>query len=209
MSWAKWDAEHAKTGDEVHKSLVASRPKFGAQVAQRIRHYTGDGFSEMNRRLRSGKLDQADKNAVSALDKAVGKSVAAHDMVLLHGRRSLGDVKEGDQIHEPGFLSTTTSGHVAQTFAGTDKGNAILRVRLKTGEAALSTHGLSDNPTEKEVVLPRGQRYKVLKVQEAPGQYGTKTRLVDVEIVHDKHSRINEEPTASSRKVAARARRAA
>jgi len=186
--WAKgdrpWDPEHAKIGEAVHDSLVRSRPKLSGQQAQRVRHYSGDGFSEMNRRLRDGTQDMADRHGTDALDRIVRGSVAQHDMVLLHGRAQLGRVKPGDRVHEPGFLSTTTDGATAKTYAGVGKGAAVVRVRLKKGESALSTRGLSSNPSEKEVLLPKDQDYRVLKVQQATGQYGQPIRLVDVEIDH-------------------------
>ena len=184
LNWDKWDAEHAKTGDAVHDSLAGSRPKLNSQQAQRVRHFTGDGFSEMNRRLRSGAQDEADRHGADEMDKIVRGSVAQHDMVLLHGRNHLDDVKPGDTVHEKGFTSTTTDGTAAKTYAGVGKSAAILRVRLKKGESALSTRGLSDNPAEHEVVLPKGQSYKVLKVQTVNGQFGQPVRLVDVETQH-------------------------
>lgn len=181
---AAWDAEHAKMGDDVHDSLVASRPRLSSEQEQRVRHYTGDGFSEMNRRLREGTQDAADKRGTDELDRIVRGSVAQHDMVLLHGRADLADVKPGDRIRRSDFLSATTDSNVAKIYGGVGKGAAIVRVRLKKGEPALSTRGLSDNPTEKEVVLPKGQGYTVLKVQQARGLYGQPVRLVDVELDH-------------------------
>lgn len=207
MSWAKWDAERAIHGDAVHDSLEQSRGRLTSETAQRVRHYTGDGFSQMNKRLRDGTQDAADRKGTDALGRIIGKSKAQHDMVLLHGRTHLADVKPGDEIHEPGFLSTTTDSSMAKNYAGVSKTNAIVRVRLKQGESALSTRGLTDNPTEKEVLLPAGQRYKVLKVQEVKGQFGQPTRLVDVEIHHDEDAGSNRtltETTKSARRAAAR-----
>ena len=206
MSWAEWDANRALSGDAVHDSLEQSRGRLTSESAQRVRHYTGDGFSQMNKRLRDGTQDAADKKGTNALSKIVGKSKASNDMVLLHGRTHLADVKPGDQIHEPGFLSTTTDSAMARNYAGVGKNNAIVRVRLKQGESALSTRGLTGNPTEKEVLLPAGQHYRVLNVQTVKGQFGQPTRLVDVEIHHDEDAGSNRtvtETTRSARRMSA------
>ncbi len=210
MSWAEWDAEHAISGDAVHESLSKSRGRLTGESAQRVRHYTGDGFSQMNKRLRDGTQDAADKKGTDALGKIVARSKASQDMVLLHGRTHLPDVKEGDTFHEPGFLSATTDSATARNFAGVGKSNAIVRVRLKQGESALSTHGLTDNPTEKEVLLPAGQHYRVVKVQTVKGQFGQSTRLVDVEVHHTEDAGSNRtltETTRSARKMSADVKR--
>lgn len=173
------------TGTEAMKSLTKAQPKLNGEDAQRVRYYTGDGFSELNKRLRTGTAAPADLKASATLDKIIGRSQAPHDLTVLRGVQSLpGDLRVGSTFTDKGFSSTTLDSATAKRYAGaTDPNRAIMRIRVPKGTPALSTKGLSDNAIEHEVLLRSGTSYRVVGEGTVKGAFGIPTRMLDVEVI--------------------------
>lgn len=176
-------SEPPLTGDAAQDALVESRPKLSSEEEARVRQYTGDGFSELNRRIRSGNPDEATARGAEKLDAAVRRSRADRDVTLYRGVRDMPQLLPGETFTEEGFASTSTSKPVAVGYAGVDAGRALLKIKVKRGQPALATKGLSDNPTEKEVLLPRGVRFRVVRVRTVKGQFGLDVPEYEVEIL--------------------------
>lgn len=166
-------------------ALAKAQPKLNSEDAQRVRYYTGDGFSNLNNRIRTGTTDAADLKGAAALDKIIGRSTAPTDLTVMRGvREAPPGLKVGSTFTEKGFTSTTTDAAQAKGYAGaTDPGRAIYRIKVPAGTPALSTKGLSDNAIESEVLLGSGKTYRVVGETTVKGAFGIPTRLLDLEVV--------------------------
>ena len=72
-------------------------------------------------------------------------------------------IKEGDEIFDQTWQSTSTDTITADGFA--EGAGDILDIRVKKGHEAIITNG-----GEREVILKRGTKYRVLKVEEFTGR---------------------------------------
>jgi 8-oxo-dGTP diphosphatase len=142
-----------------------------------VHDYAGTRYSQVNDFLRSGKehsmADERVRTAemISNLDSAIGKSRLSKPVTL---HRSVNehidwDASEaaGKQVkwppdgisewHDPAFMSTSENLNGMTTAAGT----ARLDIHLPAGHPALAVRTAGLGTTEKEVLLPRGQHFRV------------------------------------------------
>lgn len=177
------------TGSAAAEVLDRARPALDGEDEQRVRYYTGDGFSELSRRSRSGDMDTADRNALAAMTDIIGRSRVDADVVVYRGAADLPaglDTSQplvGQEYTDAGLVSATTSTDVARTYAGVAGQPTVIRILVRRGDAALLTGNASDNPGEAEVVLQPGRKYKVIREGSTRGLYGTTARVLDVEMV--------------------------
>lgn len=149
--------------------------------------YGGQTGPDLNEKLRKGKrLNDVEQNMVDQLDSAIEKSALPEDVVLYRGVKDM--VSEGGLNFRPGlvfrddgFNSWSFSRDTVTTFSfdgklvgqaldrggGTGKlgviaDRAVYRIRLKKGQKGL----FMDPDYEKEVLLKRGLKYRVVKVEE-------------------------------------------
>jgi len=132
-------------------------------------------YPEINNFLRTGKSDDlwyfedlaALKKTIKDMDSAI-KKLAKLPHNLLSFRGVSFDFRKGkcfeigDSYSDKAFVSTSTAMHVARNFSGlysdNKKGGGILYLYSNT-----TTHpGILINPLEKEILLARGLKYKVM-----------------------------------------------
>lgn len=157
-----------------------------AAEEEAIDTYTGDAFAAINAQLRLGQpFTPEQRRVVSALTRAARHRTLGHDVILYRGlgnNHPLAKVLAeegwdalrshvGDVLVEPGFMSTTATQSVAMgDFSGVDR--VLLEIR-----APASTEGLylghmgqfgsyAGATGEEEVLLPPGQKYRIVEVRE-------------------------------------------
>lgn len=170
--------------DKVSSSQLSSLSK--AQKAA-ISQYTGDKYTTVTGGLRTCKGDSGclkDKGidkTTKDLDSAVKSSRVPEDTMLFRGMGSSSGIDKlspGTEFVDHSFVSTSIDGHVADTF--TEGSHTIARIFAPKGSSGLYMSSNSQYSEEKEVLLPRGQRYRILRTS----KQGNRT-YVDMEVVND------------------------
>lgn len=141
------------------------------------RLYSGAYHAHVNGCLRGEEAyDETARATTAALDSAVAKSPLAADLELFRGVD--GDVASymiavglhaGSILENDGFLSTSADPIAARLFAMFPPGGMVLRIRAPAGTLALDMSGLSNYPAEREFLLPRGSRLRVVAYDAAAG----------------------------------------
>lgn len=81
----------------------------------------------------------------------------------------------GSTMTDKGFVSTSSSANEAKKFAGAD--GALMEIRVKKGQPAMSVKNTSAFPSEMEVLLPANTSFKV--VGKKIGPEGRPVLIVD------------------------------
>lgn len=151
------------------------------QAAARL--YSGPYHARVNGCLGGEEdFDDAIRATVAALDSAIAKSRLAGDLVLF---RSVGGkvasymlmagVRAGSILENDGFVSTSADPVAVRLFASLPPGGLIVRIHVPAGTLALDMTEMSEYPQEREFLLPRGTRLRVLS-------YDNVARILDTEI---------------------------
>jgi phage-related protein (TIGR01555 family) len=135
--------------------------------------YSGDDFLKLNEKLRSGEDTGA---ATAKIDSAISKSTIEPGTKLYRGiskdalkKLVAGDsIEAGQVLSDAGFLSTSSS----RDIAGMNSiGGALIEIEVGQGQNGLDMSEISRNKHEKEVILPRNSKMKVLGLR-APKKPG-------------------------------------
>lgn len=133
-------------------------------------YYQGSGFINVNASLRglpgggTFEADELTQDMIRQIDAAVAQNELSHDSVLWRGfaPRQLGvdDVRDlvGKTVQDEGFVSTSLEERIAQSFAFSHDG-VVARIVARKGTNAAYI------PSEKEVLLPRGKRFRIVAVE--------------------------------------------
>lgn len=81
----------------------------------------------------------------------------------------------GGTFTNKGFVSTSSDAYEASKFAGAN--GALMEIRVKKGQPALSVKDVSTFPDEKEVLLPAATQFTVVGKKIGPG--GRPVLIVD------------------------------
>lgn len=145
-----------------------------------MQEYTGGSYHSLNEKLRLGKgglghLTYSQKQHQAEIDKAMAKATIPHDIIVYRGTGSAIDpasLKPGDTIVDHGNVSTST--HTSGSFGG----SVQFRIKIPAGSHGVSVYKFSYHASEKEIVLPRGSKFKILRVSKSSGQ-----PIADVELI--------------------------
>lgn len=110
---------------------------------------------------------------VADLDALVAKGSLPEDLNLYRGQMpgsGVEDVPVGGVFHQPSYSSTSVSRSWAESF-----GTNLIEIRARAGQKALVT----GNATEREVVLPRDARLRVVDRREEGGRIITTAEVDD------------------------------
>lgn len=152
---------------------------------QAAKTYTGETYTAINGGLRKGGLDPVHDATVRDLDSAISKSELPENTVLYRGME-LNDnlrnnIKPGATFTDQAYTSTSLDQGNPSRFAGGENG-AVMRIKAQKGQKGLAMQSISDYPEEKEVLLPRGTKYKITGVTRDPD---TGRTFIDAEIIGD------------------------
>lgn len=141
--------------------------------------YTGNAYKAINRHLRKGEVvDPKYLQQITALDKAVAKTTAKEDMVVLRGvskdavstwmqKNGLKEIKAGATIIDHGFVSTTRKASTASAFGGHSTSSGFgLKIRVPKGSKILPLKSISKFAHEDEFLLPRGSKFKITTIDQ-------------------------------------------
>lgn len=178
---------HANKEFEAHskKQIAALSSTEQAEVVR----YTGPSYGPLNRALRSGSaLNKVQMGMQRNLDSAIAKSIAGKDIEVSRGLRvtdSLQGLLQGDAkgiigtvFQDKSFVSTTTLKNDPLFEGG-------LRMVIQVGKEknALYVDQLSENPGERELILPRNSKFLVRKIEDSKNSYGSKIRILHMTLL--------------------------
>lgn len=167
------------------------------EMSRMIGAYQGPAFSFINSGLRDpntheSTLANADMGPViSGVDSAMKLSKTTNDIVAYRGIRrpsvmfaevwnEAGD-NSGLEWVDDGYMSTTTDKNVTDKFIGfVGPDSVIMRMLIPKGTRALAPDLDPINSDEKEIVVDRGQRARIVRDYRDPA---TNQRMLDVEVV--------------------------
>lgn len=184
------------SGDDAWSAL--SVPRLTSAQSDAVNRYTamaspyGDYYT-LNSALRQAKGDEPELSAndlksVALLDRAIDKAPLAEPIQTwrgMSGAFTSSDFKVGQSFTDHAFVSTTTDPETAAVAFSQAAGKpVVLRVNLDPGEDALPIKGSSigNNLGEDEVLLPRGQEYRITG-KETKTVAGRKVTVVDVDMI--------------------------
>lgn len=163
--------------------------------------YSGEVATKINHNLRFGTKQSKDMgNIVNSLDSLFEKNpplsegtqayrLTKFTMLDPKSKKSfetLSQLSKGDEFLDKGFVSTTLSKGVIEKFkrggrfynTGSAGRNIIFTITIPKGNKAIQTDQVSRNKSEKELLLPRDQKFKV--VSNKPSSNG-KDILIKIE----------------------------
>ena len=148
---------------------------FDSTEIDAIQNYTGDGYQAINRYLYKGHDDGATPdddayltNTINALDSAFEETSAPFDYTVYSGLSSRYNPDKfqinGEYIFR-GYVSTSLDFDTAiGGFAdvGDTEQPVVLQIEIKKGQKSIYLDAISDNSGERETLLPRGSKIKVV-----------------------------------------------
>lgn len=150
-----------------HKRIADWHGKMTQQEQDALDDLTGNGFAKINSELREGK---ADDPRIEHLDSAFSKASPLPEPIVVHrgfqgrGADKLRKVKVGETFTDEGYSSTSLKERIARSFRkrfSSDPGQYASIIVPK------GTRVLAGVELEKEVLLPRGSRFKVVSKSDA------------------------------------------
>ena len=156
-----------------------------------LRAYTAAGYREINGHLRGGKaISETAREHLKQLDDVLGNASTPEARTVYRGLGSLAvrqllgpalTAKKGQIITDAGFPSTSAVENIARQFVQINPGkNILMSIKMPAGSRALDVSQYSDNSSERETLIARNARYKVVK-------FDPKRRLLEVELMpHEK-----------------------
>lgn len=166
--------------DAIHDSGVFKASSLSQSIKNAIKEYTGPAYAQINGALRTGKkLGSNKQNVVNKLNEAFAQpeAKANENFTVYRGITSsqLQHLAMGSTITDKGFVSTSSDVNEANFFAGT--AGALMEIRVKKGQPAMSVKNTSAFPSEMEVMLPANTSFKV--VGKKIGPEGRPVLIVD------------------------------
>jgi len=160
-------------------------PKVGGLTSSdvaAITDYTAESYRKMNWEARGIKPPTPEIQAkIKTLDKVLEGKTLSENFTLYRGLGGAGTdaiiaqgLNKGNVIVEMGFLSASCELSVGKEFASVSNNNLLLKINAKRGSSGLDISQISDNKEEKEILLPRNARLKIVKLH-------SKTRILEVD----------------------------
>lgn len=126
-----------------------------------VRNYTFLGYSVINSHLRKGG-DGAELRKITDIDKFIEKAPRVpEDMMVIRGIKSkelFDKLTPGVLFEDKAFVSTSAD---PRAEIATDKG-MILEIKVPKGSKGIYVEKISDHAYERELLLPRGSKFKVI-----------------------------------------------
>jgi len=148
--------------------------------------YSGEHYRKVQSHLRGGNaldahgeqiikhLDDMLKDASLPAPQKLYRALGSLDVARMLGPER--KVRKGAVLPDPGFGSSSTSYAEARKFFDVGPKTVMMTIKAPKGAKALDISQHSDKSDEKEVLIARNARYKVVK-------YDPKTRHLEVEML--------------------------
>lgn len=165
---------------DIHNSGTFKASALPPDPKVAVIQYTGNAYASLNGQLRQNqKLSAKNKKLMDDINKAFAlPEVKAKDnLTVYRGITStqLQHLPIGGTFTNKGFVSTSSDAYEASKFAGSN--GALMEIRVKKGQPALSVKDVSTFPDEKEVLLPAATQFTVVGKKIGPG--GRPVLIVD------------------------------
>lgn len=167
--------EKDKVAEATHKELSKFyKPNmFSEEEFDAIYEYTSEGYGPINRYLYKGhdpevspEQDEMIANLIENLDSAFEETQAPFAYTVYSGlsdRYSAEDIEPGSEYIFRGYLSTSLRHDVAiSSFAGGGEMSVVLQIEIAKGQKSIYVDPLSEHEGERETILPRGTKIKVV-----------------------------------------------
>jgi hypothetical protein len=189
------DGEVLRGGDAWTSVPSLRKKDFTTGQWDAIGEYIGARYLDINGALRSAAGGAIDVDAdddlgdvITNLDAAIAKVTLAAAVEVWRGfNRWKPELGEGAEYVDWGYESTTTDATTAAQFystANTEGVVTLLRIGLPAGSTALPVSGEAGrNLGESELILPRGQTYRITGETMTEIGANEQVRVLDVEIV--------------------------
>ena len=166
--------------DDIHNSGTFKASALPPDPKAAVMQYTGNAYASLNGQLRQNqKLSAKNKKLMDDINKAFAlPEVKAKDnLTVYRGITStqLQHLPIGGTFTNKGFVSTSSDAYEASKFAGAN--GALMEIRVKKGQPALSVKDVSTFPDEKEVLFPAATQFTVVGKKIGPG--GRPVLIVD------------------------------
>jgi len=153
----------------------SAKVDMSSREKEALQNYTGAMYRDMNPKLRSGKpVSKEDKEDLNHLDAVFSKAKTTAPMTVFRGVGSdfADTLTKGGAFSDGAFMSTTTDKKTASVFTGSGRDRTIMEINVPTGSSAISANDFSQfgskgGKGENEIILNRGQKYKVVDIKEA------------------------------------------
>lgn len=172
--------------EQTNTELTSAYPPeaYSDQELDAIEEYTGEGYTEINDRLRSlpagipanqiEPMYQGDliPSQINALDSALYKSVAPKDFIVyaaLNSSYSIDSFKPSQILKFKGFRSTTLNPGVALNLSNSYNQNTgrkstfLLQIHVKKGSNGMYLNEFSTQPGDSEFLLPRNTSIRIIE----------------------------------------------
>lgn len=147
-------AKHYKAED-----LCKAMPK----ECSHINDYTGSGYELINTRLREGKIPR--QEVIDAIDKMIDQAPRApKDIVVkrvINGNDLFNKLQVGGTFEDKAYVSTTADKKNELGLIADDQAH-MFHIRVPKGSKSLYVEKISDVAYEKELLLPRGSKFKII-----------------------------------------------
>lgn len=165
---AGFDARKFDSTKDAADYLKTTLPDLDADQKSVLSWYTGDGFHQLNKKLRDGGDGGPEAVTLKSTmtgtpdDLVVTRRVEADAFGLTDATLSqLPDVVAGKVITDQAFMSTS----LGKTPYGGSLGGVIMHLAVPKGTKAVAASAVSRNPHETELLLDSGQRIAVSRVE--------------------------------------------
>lgn len=150
--------------------LKPAAPAPSSSELHAIKHYTSSGYKSMNRALRYGLATGTPEinNLTNWLERAKlpEEIVVSRKVSSDYAEFLMENTKVGSVFVDYGFASTSVS-------HGTWSGDVKMEIKLPAGAKAALVDHLSANQGEKEVLVQRGSRFRVVGYTSTGWKKGT------------------------------------
>lgn len=170
------------TDDEFDRFALSKQAKLSPRETEALLAYSNNGlFAQINAPLRqaSGHLGSAGMKPVAKdlhtivrkVDSGIANSPAPREMVVYRGvsgtrsTEALGKLRPGDEFVDPGFGSTSYLHQIGKDFSDGFKVRPGVEIQITVPKGFPAMPIPSEFPKEREILLPRGVRYKVLSAE--------------------------------------------
>ncbi len=163
-----------------------------AKTVKAIREFTEGEYEEMRKNERDGKKDDRveainknifDNDEVPVYEGELWRGLSANEFsknpALKAAAEMLRTLKEGDELELDAMSSFTSDIDVAKNFANNSSAGFIFNVKSNT--KGKSIEGISKILGEKEVLVPKGSKYKIIGVSETKTISGKVVKVFEIE----------------------------
>jgi hypothetical protein len=167
---ASFKPQRIGSNKEASAYLKANKPKLTKTQEGAVDRYTGDGFLDLNKKMRAGDTSDPEVKRLDAAmrplpdDLVVTRRVDLAALGVENGAQL--EALRGQRYSDPAYMSTS----LGSPYGG-ELGGVTLKIAAPKGTPAVLAAELSRTPSEREVLLGRGLQLVITSVK-ANDKYG-------------------------------------